>query len=87
MKMAKKQEYFDALYKISKMGKDCTKEFNLLYGLIEYAFANQRNELSIKAYIRKRCAHIAKVSGLYDTSTYMRYMLGPHYGNEERSKN
>lgn len=86
MKMAKKQDYYDALYKLSKYSKDCTAEFNLLYGLIEYAFS-KKNELKIKAYIRKKCAHIAKVSGLYDTSTYMRYMLGPHYGNDERSKN
>ena len=87
MKMAKKQDYYDALYKLSKYSKDCKEEFNLLSGLIESAFTKKRSDLTIKAYLRRKCEHIAKVSGKYDTSTYMRYLLGPHYSMEERSKN
>ena len=87
MKMAKKQDYYDALYKLSKYSKDCKEEFNLLSGLIEYAFAEKNKSRNIKLYLRRKCEHIAKESGKYDTSTYMRYLLGPHYSMEERSKN
>ena len=76
-----KQHYYDLLYKTVGKNPEFKKEFEELIEVVDECFYKERYIINLKKYIRRKCEHIAKVTGLHTTKAYMEYMLGPYQSN------
>ena len=76
-----KQYYYDLLYKTVGRHPQYKQEFEELIEIVDECFDKEKYISNLKKYIRRKCEHIAKVSGLHTTKAYMEYMLGPYQSN------